>query len=179
MHQVITRLLAWSELLQAEHRNMRFDVPVPTLNLGRIQGGDNPNRICSECELQIDLRPLPGMDIEALRQTLRSEVHETLAGTGLKATFDPFFPAVPALETPAGSAIVQATETLTGKSAGAVAFGTEGPYLNRLGMESVILGPGDVAQAHQPNEFVRRDQIEPTIELLEALIHQFCIARPN
>ncbi|MFZ0255957.1 MAG: acetylornithine deacetylase [Gammaproteobacteria bacterium] len=177
MHQVITRLLAWRQVLQAEHCNGRFDVPVPTMNLGRIQGGDNPNRICGECELQLDLRPLPGMDIEALRQALRSQVYEALAGTSLMATFNPFFPAVPALETPSDSAIVQATETLTGKSAGAVAFGTEGPFLNRLGMESVILGPGDVAQAHQPNEFVRRSQIKPTIDLLEALIHQFCVAR--
>ncbi|MGC1954429.1 MAG: acetylornithine deacetylase [Gammaproteobacteria bacterium] len=175
MHQVITRLLAWRAALQAQHRNGRFDVPVPTMNLGRIQGGDNPNRICGECELQLDLRPLPGMDIEALRQALRSQVYEALAGTRLKATFNPFFQAVPALETSPNSAIVRAAEALTGKSAGAVAFGTEGPFLNRMGMESVILGPGDVAQAHQPNEFVRRSQIGPTIELLEALIHRFCV----
>jgi acetylornithine deacetylase len=176
MHGIMTRLLAWREALQAKHRNVRFDVPVPTLNLGRIRGGDSPNRICGECELQLDLRPLPGMDMEALRQTLRSQVSDALAGTGLKATFNHFFPAVPALETPPTSAIVQATESLTGKPAGAVAFGTEGPFLNRLGVESVILGPGEVAQAHQPNEFLRCSQIEPTIELLEALIHRFCIA---
>lgn len=176
MHKIMTRLLAWRELLQAEHCNARFDVPVPTLNFGRIRGGDNPNRICGDCELQLDLRPLPGMDMDALRQALRSQVHEALSGSGLEVTFDPFFPAVPALETPPTSAIVQAAESLTGKSAGAVAFGTEGPFLNRLGMESVILGPGDIAQAHQPNEFLRRTRIEPTIELLEALIHRFCVA---
>lgn len=175
MHNIISRLLAWREALQAEHCNMRFDVPVPTLNLGRIQGGDNPNRICGECELQLDLRPLPGMDMEALRQALRSQVHEALSGSGLKASFNSFFPAVPALETSPTSAIVQATESLTGKSAGAVAFGTEGPFLSRLGMEAVILGPGDIAQAHQPNEFLRRAHIEPTIELLAALIEQFCV----
>lgn len=179
MHQVIARLLAWRTALQAEHRNLQFDVAVPTLNLGRIQGGDNPNRICGACELQLDLRPLPGMDIEALRQTLRSEVHKALAGTTLKVSFEPFFAAVPAFETSPNSAIVQATESLTGQPAGAVAFGTEGPFLNRLGMECVILGPGDVAQAHQPNEFIQRDRIEPTIELLAALIHRFCIAHHN
>lgn len=176
MHSVITRLLAWRAALQSEYHNGRFAVPVPTLNLGRIQGGDNPNRICGECELQLDLRPLPGMDMEALRQALRVQVREALAGSGLKATFNPFFAAVPAMETPPTSAIVQATESLTGKPAGAVAFATEGPYLNRMGMESVILGPGDVAQAHQPNEFLHRAQLEPTLALLEALIYRFCVA---
>lgn len=176
MHRIITRLLQWREGLQAEHRNGQFDVPFPTMNLGRIQGGDNPNRICGECELQLDLRPLPGMDMEALRQALRFEAREALAGTGLRVGFDSFFPAVPALETPPTSAIVRAAEALTGKPAGAVAFGTEGPFLNRMGMESVILGPGDVAQAHQPNEFVLLSRIEPTIGILEALIHQFCVA---
>lgn len=176
MYNVMTRLLAWREELQTQYRNPRFSVPVPTLNLGRIRGGDNPNRICAECELQIDLRTLPGIDIEALRQVLRTQVLEALAGSGLKVTFNPFFPAVPAFETSPTSAIVRLTEALTGQSAGAVAFGTEGPLLNRMGMESVILGPGDVAQAHQPNEFVRRSHIQPTIELLEALINHLCVA---
>ncbi|MGF1616099.1 MAG: acetylornithine deacetylase [Gammaproteobacteria bacterium] len=176
MYSVMTRLLAWREELQTQYRNPRFSVPVPTLNLGRIRGGDNPNRICAECELQIDLRTLPGIDIEALRQVLRAQVLEALAGSGLKVTFNHFFPAVPAFETSPTSAIVRLTEALTGQSAGAVAFGTEGPLLNRMGMESVILGPGDVAQAHQPNEFVRRSHIQPTIELLEALINHLCVA---
>jgi acetylornithine deacetylase len=58
------------------------------------------------------------------------------------------------METPAAAAIVRATEELTGAPAGAVSFGTEGPYLNALGMETVILGPGSVECAHQPNEFL-------------------------
>lgn len=44
---------------------------VPTLNLGHIHGGDSPNRICAECELHVDLRLLPGMDITAIREELR------------------------------------------------------------------------------------------------------------
>ncbi len=70
MCAVMEALLAWRGELQVRHRNPAFQVPVPTLNLGHIHGGDNPNRICGECELHVDLRPLPGMEIEALRQEL-------------------------------------------------------------------------------------------------------------
>ena len=63
MHTVIGTLLSWRNELQKNFRDPLFAVPVPTLNLGHIHGGDNPNRICAECELHIDLRPLPGMDV--------------------------------------------------------------------------------------------------------------------
>src|SRR5690606_37299728 len=63
MHLVIADLLAFRSELQNRYRNPGFAVPVPTLNLGHIHGGDNPNRICGHCELQFDLRPLPGMQV--------------------------------------------------------------------------------------------------------------------
>ena len=176
MHQVIGRLLAWREVLQRRHRNPQFSVPVPTLNLGRIRGGDNPNRICGQCELQIDLRPLPGMDLDEVRQALRTEIRAALKDTPLEVTFKPLFSGVPPFATPPESAIVRTAEELTGLPAEAVAFATEGPFLRQIGMETVILGPGDVAQAHQPNEFLPLARVAPTIELLTLLIHRFCVA---
>jgi acetylornithine deacetylase len=56
-----------------------------------------------------------------------------------------------------------------------VAFGTEAPYLGQLGLETVVLGPGDIAQAHQPDEFIRLDRLTPTVDLLESLINTICI----
>ncbi len=47
MHQVINELLHWRDELQAKHNNPVFDVSSPTMNIGSIHGGDNPNRICS------------------------------------------------------------------------------------------------------------------------------------
>ena len=79
------------------------------------------------------------------------------------------------METDAGSAIVTATERLTGHRAEAAAFGTEGPYLNSLGMDTVILGPGDINQAHQPDEYLGLERIDPTIVILQNLIREFCI----
>ncbi len=175
MHRVIGELLQWRAELQARHCNPLFEVAVPTLNLGRIHGGDNPNRICADCELHIDIRPLPGMALAELRGTLRERLERLLADSGLKLSFEPLFPGIEALETPATAAIVRAAEELTGVPAGVVGFGTEGPYLNALGMETVILGPGSVDCAHQPDEFLPLATLQPTLELLRGLIGRFCV----
>jgi len=176
MHAVIHELLRWRAELQAEHRNPLFEVPVPTLNLGHIHGGDNPNRICADCELHIDLRPLPGMEITALRHTLQSRLSKVVEGTGLELDCHPLFEGTPAMETDATSDIVRVTEKLTGYSAAAVAFGTEAPYFQHMGIETIVLGPGDIDQAHQPDEYLACERIEPTIKLLRQLIERFCIA---
>jgi len=56
-----------------------------------------------------------------------------------------------------------------------VAFGTEGPYLNSMGMATVVLGAGDIEQAHQANEYLAMDRIKPMQALLGKLINHFCI----
>jgi acetylornithine deacetylase len=175
MHRVIGDILAWRDELQRRYRNPQFAVPVPTLNLGHIHGGDNPNRICGHCELHFDLRPLPGMDLDQLRGELDRRLAGVLADSGLQLERVPLFEGIPAMETDATAAIVRAAERLSGHSAEAVAFGTEGPYLNSLGMQTVILGPGDIAQAHQPDEYLALERIQPGIELLQGLIRQFCV----
>ncbi|MFZ1639881.1 MAG: acetylornithine deacetylase [Candidatus Contendobacter sp.] len=175
MYQVMGELLRWRVELQARYRNPLFEVDVPTLNLGHIHGGDNPNRICADCELYIDIRPLPGMTLADLRGELHGRLKRLLADGELKLNFTPLFEGIEAMETPAAAAIVRATEELTGASAGAVGFGTEGPYLNALGMETVILGPGSVECAHQPDEFLPLAMIEPTLALLRKLIGRFCV----
>jgi acetylornithine deacetylase len=74
MHRVIAALLALRAQWQATHRDTAFAVPGPTLNLGHIRGGDNPNRICGRCELEFDIRLMPGMDIEELKGFLATGV---------------------------------------------------------------------------------------------------------
>lgn len=175
MHEVIGELLRWRAELQARYRNPLFEVDVPTLNLGHIRGGDNPNRICADCELHIDIRPLPGMSLVSLREELQRRLQRRLAHRQLQLSFLPLFPGIEAFETPASAAIVRATEQLTGAPAEAVSFGTEGPYLNALGMETVILGPGSVDCAHQPDEFLPLAAIQPTLAILQGLIQRFCV----
>jgi acetylornithine deacetylase len=177
MQKVMTALLAWREQLQQRYRNEAFKVPVPTMNLGHIHGGDAPNRICADCELQIDLRPLPGMDLDGLRAEIAERVHAAVAGLDLRAEVQPLspdMPGVPPMITAADSPIVKLTEELTGRGVATVAFGTEGPYLNALGSQTVILGPGDIDQAHQPNEYVAIDRLESATEIFKNLILRCC-----
>ena len=56
-----------------------------------------------------------------------------------------------------------------------MAFGTEGPFLQQLGMDTVILGPGSIDQAHQPDEFMDMNQIQPGIQIIKQLIQRFCM----
>jgi acetylornithine deacetylase len=175
MHRAITEIIAWRAELQARYNNPLFRVSGPTLNLGHIHGGDNPNRICGRCELHIDLRPLPGMDLDELRQALASRLERSLADTGLELEVFRLFDGTPAMETPADAPVVRAAESLTGHAAEAVAFGTEGPYLRDLDMDVVVLGPGDIDQAHQPDEYLSLNRIEPTLDVLRSLIRGFCI----
>ena len=175
MHRVLGELLAWRTELQQRYHNPLFAVDVPTLNLGHIHGGDNPNRICGHCELHFDIRPLPGMRLDELRGELDRRMGALLAQSGLRFERYPLFEGIPAMETPAAADIVRAAEQLTGHSADAVAFGTEGPYLNDLGMQTIILGPGDIDQAHQPDEYLAADRLQPTVRLLQDLIARFCL----
>jgi len=175
MHEVLTALLAWREELKRKHNNPAFAITWPTLNLGHIHGGDNPNRICGQCELHLDLRVLPGLHAEELRTGMRRLVADVAERRGLGWQVEPLFASIPPAETAAESAIVRAAEELTAHAAEAVSFGTEAPFFNQLGMETVVLGPGDVDQAHQPDEFLALDRIPPTLELLKGLIRRFCI----
>lgn len=175
MHRVISALLELREALAERYQHPGFAVPSPTMNLGHIHGGDNPNRICGECELHLDLRLLPGMEIEHTRARIREAAENAIRGRGLALDYQPLFEGTGPMETPADSPIVAAVEQLTGHPAGGVNFGTEGPFYRQLGMDTVILGPGDIDQAHQPDEYLELSQVEPTLELLESLIRRFCI----
>lgn len=175
MNAVLNELQQFKQELAVKYINHDFIVPTPTLNLGHIHGGDNPNRICAECELHIDVRPLPGMSINTLRDELRERVTKVSNALGLRCQFTALFDGIPAFETPIDSKIVQLAKQYTGKSAQTVAFATEGPLFNSMSMETVVLGPGSIDQAHQPNEYIALPMLEPTIKLLQKIIRSVCI----
>ena len=174
MHRVLTELLSWRSELQ-QHHNEDFAVPVPTLNLGRIFGGDNPNRICAHCELHYDLRPLPGMSPKSLRSDIHQRLYRLIRGSGLELELRTLMESIPPFEAELASPIVAAAERLTGTDAESAAYCTEAPFFKACGLDTVVLGPGDIAQAHQPDEFLALDRLKPTIDLLERLIRQFCV----
>ncbi|MEH3021369.1 MAG: acetylornithine deacetylase [Pseudomonas oryzihabitans] len=175
MQAVMGELLDLRAQWQREYRNPLFLVPQPTLNLGCIHGGDNPNRICGQCALEFDLRPLPGMQPEALRATIRGRLLPLAERFGVKIDYQPLFPAVPPFEQPAAAELVRLAERLTGHRADAVAFATEAPYLQAITQEVLVLGPGDISCAHQPEEHLDLARIAPTVSLLQALIRHYCL----
>ena len=173
MHRVMGALLEFRSQLAQRHIDVAFEVPTPTLNLGCLRAGDNPNRICGHAELQIDLRLLPGMDTPTVVDDLRACVEAAGGETPVTARtkFNPVSP----YETPANGALVGALERLSGRRAGTVAFGTEAPFFQALGMETVVFGPGAIDQAHQPDEFLDARQLQPMEDALTALIAQYCL----
>ena len=175
MHAAIAQILAQRREWQERYRHPGFRVDFPTLNLGHIHGGDNPNRICGECELHFDLRPLPGMAIDELRETLRERLAPVAQAQSLDMLFEPLFEGVPPFETPADADLVKVCERLTGHAAESVAFATEAPFLQALGMEVLVMGPGSIDQAHQPNEFLALNQLDPAVRLLTGLIQHYCL----
>lgn len=175
MHAVIGELLSFRAELQQNYTNSDFKVSVPTLNLGCIHGGDNPNRICGHCELEYDLRPLPGMSLDVLREEIERRLHPIAQQHSVALQTESLFPGIPPFMNDQESPLVQLAEKLTGHSATPVAFGTEAPFLQQLGMDTIIMGPGSIDQAHQPDEFLALDQIKPTVEILQQLIKHYCL----
>ncbi|WP_189418916.1 acetylornithine deacetylase [Cellvibrio zantedeschiae] len=174
MTQVMTELMSLRSDLQLKYRNPGFAVQTPTLNLGCIHGGDGANRICGECELHFDLRLLPGMDNEELRTAIQNRLTPIAETSGTDIVFSSLFEGVEPFDEPATSELVKVCEQLTGHVSESVAFATEAPFLQQLGMQTVVLGPGSINQAHQPDEFISIDQLEPAVKIVQELIRKFC-----
>ncbi|MDG2276313.1 MAG: acetylornithine deacetylase [Pseudomonadales bacterium] len=175
MHDVMGELIQFRQELATQNQNPAFDVNVPTLNLGCLHAGDSPNRICSHAELQIDLRLLPGMDTDATIEMLRYRLQQAIAHCDIKLELDTQYPPIPPFESDIDSDLVQTLAKYSGNMPGTVAFGTEGHFLKSLGMETVVFGPGSIDQAHQPNEYLARDQIAPAAETLRHVIQRYCV----
>ena len=175
MHELITELLAYRNGIQQKYNNAAFDIPTPTMNLGHIHGGDNSNRICGDCELLIDIRYLPEMSIEQLISDTGDLAHAVAERRGLSCECKLLGEGLAAMDTDEASEIAQFLTFCTARKLSSVAFGTEAPYYNRMQTETIVIGPGSIQQAHQPDEFLPVEQIDPTIELLKNLIHKFCL----
>ncbi|MEC7138784.1 MAG: acetylornithine deacetylase [Pseudomonadota bacterium] len=176
MHPVMGALMQFRDELAQQHQHPSFAVNVPTLNLGCLRAGDNPNRICGHAELQIDLRLLPGMDSDAIHKQLEQRCHDAVAGSHTQLTVSTVYPPIPPFESAADGELTTTLAALSGKAPGTVAFGTEAHFLQTLGMQTVVWGPGSIDQAHQPNEYLEQSHIRPAIETLQQVIGRYCLA---
>jgi acetylornithine deacetylase/succinyl-diaminopimelate desuccinylase-like protein len=140
----------------------------PTINVGRIDGGRQPNIVPAECTIDIDRRTLPG-ETEA---GVRREIIALLRRNGLKASYDNLrtSPCEP-LDTCPDLPLVQSlTRAARRKGTRGVHYFTDAAPLAAGGTPSVVFGPGDIAQAHTDREWLAIAQLEKSIQILERFL---------
>jgi acetylornithine deacetylase len=157
-------------------RDGDYDVPYTTLHVGKMSGGVQVNIVPNHATLDFEIRSLAGEDVaaliarleaaaEAIVAPLRQEFPE--AAIRIEQLWD-----YPGLGTPSDAGVVNFVKGLTGANGTIkVAFGTEGGLFDRrLGIPTVICGPGSMAQGHKPDEFVTLEQLARCNAMLAALI---------
>lgn len=174
MHEAISHLMILRNTLQERYHHPAFDIPYPTMNFGHIHGGDSANRICGCCELHMDIRPLPGLTLGDLDGLLTEALAPVSARWPGRITVAALHPPIPGYECPADHRLVAVVETLLGVKTDVVNYCTEAPFIQQL-CPTLVLGPGSIKQAHQPDEYLDTAFIKPTRELLSQVIRHFCL----
>jgi acetylornithine deacetylase len=151
-------------LAQIEQRDYGFTVPYSTLSTGLIRGGIAANVVPKDCEFHFDMRTLPNASADALYREIRSyadlltrEMRGIDPQSGIDLVWASQTVGLAAAET---DAIVQwAMQLSKNATVGKVSYGTEAGLFQKMGVPTVICGPGDIAEAHRPNEFVALEQL--------------------
>jgi acetylornithine deacetylase len=161
-------------LVAALLRDPAYEVPYSTVHVGTIHGGTVLNIVPSRCELEFEIRNLPVENAAGIVGNIRGQAEQLCARYGdpdarieLAVTNQ-----YPGLETPADSPVVALLATLTGnRSTFKVGFGSEaGLFSGELGIPTAICGPGSIDQAHKPDEFISRDQLQRCDAMMDALL---------
>jgi len=162
-------------LAQFEKRDLKFTVPYTTLSTGLIRGGIASNVVPRDCEFQFDMRTLPHASADALYQEIRAyaeQLEREMRAIDPQSGIDlEWVSQTIGLAAAESDAIVQwAMRLARSESTGKVSYGTEAGLFQQMGVPSVILGPGDIAQAHRPNEFVALEQLAQCETFLDRIL---------
>lgn len=157
-------------------RDGDYDVPYTTLHVGKMSGGVQVNIVPNHATLDFEIRSLAGEDVAGLIARLEAEAEAIV--TPFRREFPEAAITVerlwdyPGLGTPSDAEVVRFVKGLTGANGTMkVAFGTEGGLFDaRLGVPTVICGPGSMAQGHKPDEWVSVEQVERCRGMLAALV---------
>ena len=152
-----------------------FDPPWTTLHVGMIQGGTAHNITAADCRFSCEFRVVPGEDIEDWVAAFEGQVAQATAvmqairpETGI--TLDRFF-AVPPLRPETDGAAEALVRRLTGDNAThVVSYGTEAGQFQAEGYSAVVCGPGDIAQAHQPDEYLEISEFDAGWSFMQRLV---------
>ena len=153
-------------------RDERFDPPYSTIHVGTLNGGTARNIIPKECKFEWEIRPLPGEAYERIVERfkkhcgdLRQEMQERYKGCDIIIRPKSHMSGVtlPASAQAFCQTVMRAA--LTNREL-AVSFGTEAGEFNDHGIPAIICGPGNIEQAHKPNEFIELSQIRACVEFM-------------
>ncbi len=175
MHLVIGELKKVQQTFKDKYHNKHFAVPYPTLNFGAINGGDSPNRICGCCDLHIDMRPIPGISTNELFITVKESLSEIEKRYPNCVDIYHLHEPIPPYQCPQHSDLINQAEIYTGNQAQSANYCTEAPFIEQLGCDTIVLGPGHIAQAHQPNEYLDLSFVKPTQDVINKLIQRYCV----
>lgn len=180
------KLIDWANEVNAVNRDAApgplavvFDPPYTTAHVGMITGGTAHNITAKDCKFAMDFRVVPGEDKSHWETRYRARVAEVEAMMqevipDTKIDISPRFD-VPALVPEDAGPAEALVRQLTGDNAShVVSYGTEAGQFQRAGYSAVICGPGDIAQAHQPNEFIAKAQFEAGHAFMRRLVQALC-----
>jgi acetylornithine deacetylase len=153
-----------------------YDVPYATLHAGKMQGGVQVNIVPNAATVDWEIRAPAGEDVAAMIARVQAAADAIVAP--LQAAFPEAAIVIdrlwdyPGLGTPTDAGVVRFVQSLTGANGTIkVAFGTEGGLFDaRLGIPTVICGPGSMAQGHKPDEWVSLEQLARCEAMLDALL---------
>jgi acetylornithine deacetylase len=173
--EVIGILNAFANELTTQ-RCDEYSPPYATLNIGIINGGTKANIIAEECRIDFDIRPIKGQSSDLIIRDLTARLHKIGEHKGqplvsLRLLRCPTEP----VTTDENSLIVTVAEQVTGIKAKGVPYGTDASVLQLMGTDCLILGPGDIAQAHKPNEFVKTEQLESAVTTFGQIAQKICL----
>ncbi|MHA2119457.1 MAG: M20 family metallopeptidase, partial [Candidatus Thorarchaeota archaeon] len=149
----------------------------PTMNIGVIKGGIKVNVVPDSCEARLDMRIVKDQTPESLLK----EMNNRLESAGLsKRVHVEYMHGKPAVLTPTDAEIVDiskgAVEKITGTipSLGTATYGTDCSVLQpKVGILHVICGPGSIEQAHQPDEYIRLDELYQSVDIYLEIAQHF------
>ena len=160
----------------------QFEPPYTTLSVNRIQGGTAVNILAALCEFDWDIRTLPGETVTGILDELSRYATTRLAELlqeGKRCCIETTVRAdVPALVA-SGGAAEQLARAASGRDDEAitVSFSTEGGQFQRVGWSTVVCGPGSIEQAHKPDEFIERSELESCEAFLRRAVERTCLIK--
>lgn len=165
IHALLPALNAASTLAEALRdgaQDTRFAPPYSSLQIGTIKGGQALNIIPDYAEACIEARAIAGVDPKAVLAPVLNALGASVRSEWLSS--------YPALSLEADHPLAALVAQISGKDPlGAVSFGTEAGLFQQAGIASVICGPGDIARAHRPEEYLTEDELAGTVEMILSL----------